>query len=112
MKKCCVLWVSLLTCACRAARTQCDVRFRRLISTFSSRSDRLYSLNTSGGLLTVQIFSASQLTTSFFTVIRSGIHAIQRMLMKAAVAVSLKLCLFTARVLLNTYSRQEASQSF
>ncbi|MEL6603589.1 MAG: hypothetical protein AAFP20_10245 [Cyanobacteria bacterium J06614_10] len=60
----------------------------------------------------MQTFPASRLTTSFFTAIRSGIGAIQHVLMKAAVAISLKLCLFTARVLLNAYSRQGASQSF
>lgn len=60
----------------------------------------------------MQTFSASRLTTSLFAGIRFGIHAVHHMLMRAAVAISLKLCLFTARVLLNSYARQGASQSF
>ncbi len=44
----------------------------------------------------------------------SCLSSLQHLLMKAAVAFSLKLCLFTARVLLgaDTRTRQQASQSF
>jgi len=36
------------------------------------------------------------------------VSSVQHLLMKAAVAVSLKLCLFTARILLNASARSQA----
>lgn len=39
-------------------------------------------------------------------------HYAQHVLMKAAVAVSLKLCLFTARTLLQSSAQEQASQSY
>ena len=54
------------------------------------------------------------LTTSLQASLAKGVSAFQHMLMKAAVAASLKLCIFTARVLLNSSpaSHGRTSQSF
>ena len=41
-----------------------------------------------------------------------GIHAVQHALMRMAISFSLKLCLFTARVLLSSAERRRASESF
>ena len=67
----------------------------------------------------MKLFSFDRLTTNSLTTslqasLAKGVSAFQHMLMKAAVAVSLKLCLFTARVLLNASpaSHGRASQSF
>lgn len=60
----------------------------------------------------------NQLIRPFYSPFHRGLVAcvssLQHLLMKAAVAVSLKLCLFTARVLLGSTAsaRQQASQSF
>ena len=50
----------------------------------------------------------------FYRGLVACVSSLQHLLMRAAVAVSLKLCLFTARVLLGSTasSRQQASQSF
>jgi hypothetical protein len=40
------------------------------------------------------------------------VSGIQHLLMKAALAASVQLCLFTARVLLDTNKDRQASQSF
>ncbi|MGB3297316.1 MAG: hypothetical protein WBA76_03525 [Phormidesmis sp.] len=59
-------------------------------------------------------FFFNRLISSFQKGLGLCIAALQHLLMKAAVAVSLKLCLFTARVLMGakSSSRQPAGQSF
>ena len=59
-------------------------------------------------------FLRNRITGPLKTSLVAGVSYLQHMLMKAAVAISLKLCLFTARVLLNTSPAQnrQASQSF
>ncbi len=58
----------------------------------------------------------NQLVSPFYATVQKGLFGsvsyVQHLLMKAAVATSLKLCLFTARVLLGSTSKQQPSQSF
>ena len=56
----------------------------------------------------------NQLIRRFHRGLVGCVSSLQHLLMRAAVAASLKLCLFTARVLLGSSagSRQQASQSF
>ena len=58
----------------------------------------------------------NQLVSPFYTTIQKGLFGsvsyIQHLLMKAAVATSLKLCLFTARILLGSRSKPQPSRSF
>jgi hypothetical protein len=63
-------------------------------------------------------FLLSFLSNRLFRPLKSGlarcVYLFQHLLMKAAVAFSLKLCLFTARILLGANDRadQQTSQSF
>jgi hypothetical protein len=59
-------------------------------------------------------FFLNRLVLPLTSGLANGMYSLQHLLMKAAVAFSLKLCLFTARVLLNADDRpqQRASQSF
>lgn len=59
-------------------------------------------------------FSFNRLKNSLQTALSGGVSYLQHVSMKAAVAASLKLCLFTVRVLLHSSSssREQTSQSF
>ncbi len=50
---------------------------------------------------------SSRLIQSFSNGLGYCVSALQHLLMKAAVAISLKLCMFTARVLLNSTGRNQ-----
>ncbi|MEM6599537.1 MAG: hypothetical protein AAF810_13970 [Cyanobacteria bacterium P01_D01_bin.36] len=64
----------------------------------------------------MKTFLSSRLIPSLAAGITSqlvrGASAVQHLCMKTAVAVSLKLCLFTARVLLNSSARGQAGRAF
>ncbi len=59
-------------------------------------------------------FLLNRLVLPFTRGLANCLYSLQHLLMKAAVAFSLKLCLFTARVLLGAGNRnhQQTSQSF
>ena len=54
---------------------------------------------------------SSRLVQSFSTGFGYSASFLQHLLMKAAVAISLKLCWFTARVLLNSSARNRAESA-
>jgi len=60
----------------------------------------------------MKLFLDSRLVKPVIAGLGSCIHHVQHIVMKAAVAVSLKLCLFTARLLLDSSARNRAGQSF
>ena len=60
----------------------------------------------------MKAFLASRLANSVVKALSHCAYFLQHLLMKLAVAVSLQLCLFTARVLLASSARRRASQSF
>lgn len=58
----------------------------------------------------------TQLVSPFYTSVQKSLFGsvsyVQHLLMKAAVATSLKLCLFTARILLGSTAKPQPSRSF
>lgn len=84
------------------------------------RLDADTSVSTSGGLIPMKssLLNSQSLLGKLIRPIQSGVlgcvSSLQHVLMAVAVAASLKLCMFTARVLLsaNAEARQQANQPF
>lgn len=60
----------------------------------------------------MNIFLSSRLIQAFGNGFVNCVSVVQQVCMKAAVTVSLKLCLFTVRVLLGSSDRNRAGQAF
>lgn len=63
------------------------------------------------GLLTMNFFLSSRLVRPFTQAVGACVSTVGHMLMRGAVSVSLKLCLLTARVLLNSPSNSQPEQA-
>ncbi len=76
-----------------------------------ARFNVIYMLYSSKGPLIMSSILSSRLVQSCFNGLGYCVSALQRLLMRAAVFISLKLCLFTVRVLLNSTGRNQTGSA-